>query len=62
MRLCGFPGDGRVAWDELPKNKRVCKHAGFRYCVFSGKFLTINEEGWRECWGKCKQPFYEEET
>lgn len=55
IRFCEFTGDNEYDWDEVGY-KKLCPHAGFRYCKKYNKPITISEEGWRECCDECEKP------
>lgn len=61
-KYCEFIGDEHQDWDEVPRSKRLCKHAGFAICVLHDSALKINDSGWRECCPECKTPFYKRKT
>ena len=57
FNFCEFVGDDKKDFDEVPKDKRLCKYAGFTTCTLHKEKLK-EVEGWRLCCSKCTTPKY----
>jgi len=61
-KYCEFTGDQYQEWDEVPKSKRLCKHAGYVICTLHDSEIKEDLNGWRRCCPECTTPFYEPQT
>ena len=61
VKMCEFPGNDRISFDEIPKSKRLCEYAGFHHCTLHNEPLKKTLDGWRLCSVSCTSPKYKKD-